>query len=437
MIRPWWPRSRHLWAAYAVAVVASALFQTVWPGVPSPASGDPVAAVPRQAATGPVSGPSVEIAYQDRGVGPVVVLLHGSPGAVADYRHLLPHLAGFRVLVPDLPGFGKSSRWLPDYSVAAHARYVLAWLDTLGIADFQTVGFSQGGGVALHLAALAPGRVRSVTLCGGIGVQEAEGSGDYHLEHAKYAFMVPAVVGLPELVPHFGLLGSRSFRWTFFRNFWDTDQRPLRGIVERLQLPLLVLHGRRDPLVPAWAAVEHHRLHPDGELHLFPDSHFMLFSAEATDRLATALVPFLERHRRPGPPPAGPLVVWYAADGTAVARPELLTRATWPAAAQVGVPAGLAVAFPIGGCLAAGVLAGQGRADPFAAWLGCVAGGLARRLATGSRSRAGFLRWPVAAGGLVFGSTLVAAAAGRWGIVVGLGLAGLWFLRSKILCQRA
>lgn len=391
---------RTLAAGYAAAVVASAVVQTVWPGMPPPVPGQPVAIVPRQGA----AGPPVALAYQDHGTGPAVVLLHGSPGAVADFRHLLPHLGGFRVLVPDLPGFGRSSRWLPDYSVAAHARYVLDWLDGLGVGEFQVVGFSQGSGVALHLADLAPDRVRSVTLFGGIGVQEGEGSGSYHLEHAKYALMVPALVAAPELVPHFGLLGSRSFRWTFFRNFWDTDQRPLRGVIERLRPPLLVLHGRRDPLVPAWAAVEHHRLHPEGGLHLFPDSHFMLFTPEPTARLAAVLVPFLSRHQGPKSPPAD----------TPVEPPDLPARTLWPPAAQVGVPAALAAVAPLAGCLLTGVLAGGDRVDPFAGWLGCLAGRLARR-----RGRAG--RWLAGSAVLVVG-TSAAVAAGWWAAAVWLGV---------------
>lgn len=399
-------------------------------GLAEAAKPDPRAASddrPPAGGVGPLPGPPVEVVYQDHGAGPVVVLLHGSPGAVADYRHLLPHLTGrYRVLVPDLPGFGRSSRWLPDYSVAAHARYVLAWLDRVGVTDFQVVGFSQGSGVALHLADLLPDRVRSVALFGGIGVQEGEGSGDYHLEHLKYAGLGTAAVVAPEFVPHFGLLGPRSFRWTFFRNFWDTDQRPLRGILERLHPPLLVLHGRRDPMVPAWAAVEHHRLHPAGELHLFPDSHFMLFSADGTGRLAAALVPFLDRHRGPAPVPPRSRVVWYGEDGTPADDPPALpARTVWPAAAQVGVPAALALARPVGGCVAAGLLAGRDRVDAFAAWLGCVAGGLVRRLAAGPRPMAGLVRWSFAAGGLILSSVLVAAVVGWWA-VIGLGLVGLW-----------
>lgn len=414
---------RRLLPLYVVAVISSCAYQTVRPGVLAPSSDQRVEPLPRFGADGALPGPPVELAYQDRGSGPVVVLLHGSPGAVADFSYLLPHLTDrFRVLVPDLPGFGKSARWLPDYSVAAHARYVLAWLDRLGVTEFQVVGFSMGSGVALHLADLAPDRVRAVTLYGGIGIQEGEGTGDYHLEHAKYALMVPTVVALPELVPHFGALGSRSFRWTFFRNFWDTDQRPLRAVIERLRSPLLVLHGRRDALVPAWVAVAHHELHPDGELHLFPDSHFMLFSPEKTDRLASALVPFLERHRGPERAPPRSRVVWYDETGMQTAAPpELPRRRMWPAGAQLGVAFVAALVSPVPGCVLTGVLVGHDRIDPFAGWLGCLFGGLVRRAATGPRTKWALIRWPLLAGGLVVGVSASGAAVGWWATAAVVG----------------
>ncbi len=413
--------------AYAAAVIASAAYQTARPGVPEPNPADRAAVLEPQTATGPVGGAPVRLVYEDAGAGPPVVLLHGSPGAIADFRHLAPHLARFRVFVPDLPGFGRSSRWLPDYSVAAHARYLLAWLDALGVGEFQAVGFSQGGGVALHLAELASGRVRSVTLVGGIGIQEGEGSGSYWLEHAKYAAMVPTVVAGPELVPHFGRLGSRSFRWTFFRNFSDTDQRPLRRILERLPVPLLVLHGRRDALVPAWAAVEHHRLAPAGELHLFDATHFMLFDADETSRLAAPLAAFLDANAGGSSTPAPKRAVVYAADGTPVEGGTLPERTLWPAWAQVAAPLAAAVAWPPGGAILAGGLTGCDRADWFVAALGACAGGTVRRRRVG---------WAVRAFGLSVAVAVATAAAG-WAVVAGAAVGwGLWCARRAFRRDR-
>jgi hypothetical protein len=69
---------------------------------------------------------------------PVVVLLHGSPGNHRDFQKLAPELATqYRVIVPDLPGFGSSSHSIPDYSTRAHARYVLELLDQLQTLFFK------------------------------------------------------------------------------------------------------------------------------------------------------------------------------------------------------------------------------------------------------------------------------------------------------------
>ena len=136
-----------------------------------------------------------------------------------------------------------------------------------------------------------------------------------------------------------------------------------------------------------------HELHPDGELHLFPDSHFMLLSPEKTDRLAAALVPFLERHRGPEPAPPRSRVVWYDETGTAAdAPPELPRRRMWPAGAQLGVAFVAAAVSPVPGCVLTGILVGCDRIDPFAGWLGCLFGGFARRAATGPRTRWALVR---------------------------------------------
>lgn len=416
---------RTLAVAYLTAVAASAVYQIVRPGLPAMRPSDRAAMVPVQTASGPVAGEPVRLVYDDLGTGPAVVLLHGSPGAVADFRHLRPHLTDrFRVLVPDLPGFGRSDRWLPDYSIAAHARYVLAWLDQLGIDNFQVVGFSQGGGVALHLANLAPDRIRSVSLVGGIGIQDGEGSGSFHLEHAKYAAMVPTVVAGPELIPHFGMLGSRSFRWTFFRNFWDSDQRPLRGILEQLRPPLLILHGRHDPLVPAWTAVEHHRLVSGSDLYLFDDSHFMLFDAVKTGRLAVPLVDFLGTHAEGDEGAEG--VRRANVDRTLIADAgNLPDRTLWPAVQQVTVPCVIGILLPYGGCVGAGLLTGTDRADWFVAWLGALARGSIRRWFEGNRR---MMRWLVLSFAIVIGVSAVAAVVCGFGAAVIVGiLAAAWW----------
>lgn len=209
---------------------------------------------------------------------PVILLIHGSPGGADNFTRLGPVLAPFgRVLALDLPGFGASSFKVPDYSILAHSEYVIQMLDQLGIEQVHAVGFSMGGGVALHLAERYPERISSLVLLSAIGVQEVELLGQYHLNHAVHGVQLAGLWALRHGVPHFGLLDRGGLDVAYARNFFDTDQRPLRGILERLETPLLIVHGEEDVLVAAAAAREHYRIVPHSELVMMEANHFMVF----------------------------------------------------------------------------------------------------------------------------------------------------------------
>ncbi len=186
-----------------------------------------------------------------------------------------------RTIAPDLPGFGASERGVADYSARGHADSTLKLLDRLAVDRFHVLGFSMGGAVALHLVDHAPDRVASVVLVSSVGVQELELLGDYTVNHALHGLQLGLLWTMRNLVPHFGLFDSSSAR-SYARNFYDTDQRPLRGILEALEAPVFIIHGERDPLVPAAAALEHHRIVPHSELWMRPDSHFFIFGGGET-----------------------------------------------------------------------------------------------------------------------------------------------------------
>ena len=223
-----------------------------------------------------------------------VVLLHGSPGSGEAFRALGPELGGARrTIAPDLPGFGGSTTRVPDYSIRAHAAMTLQLLDSLGIERAHLVGFSLGGGVALEMARADPERAASLTLLSSIGVQEHELLGEYHLNHAIHGLQLLAIRAIGELVPHFGRFDDAFLSRSYARNFYDTDQRPLRGILAGYAGPMLIVHGADDPLVPAAAAYEHHRIVPQSELVMLEGNHFMTFLEE--ERIAPPVDAFLDR----------------------------------------------------------------------------------------------------------------------------------------------
>lgn len=214
---------------------------------------------------------------------PVILLVHGSPmGGTDVFPELADRLKGLgRILAPDLPGFGYSTRTVDDYGFASHADYLIAYLDQLQVRQVHLVAYSMGGGAAIHMATAAPDRIASLTLISSIGVQELELLGDYHLNHALHGLQLGALWAVQELTPHMGFLDRFSLNTHFARNFFDSDQRPLRKLLRQISQPTLILHGENDPFVPFAAAREHHRLVPHSDLKTLPGGHLAVFQQTA------------------------------------------------------------------------------------------------------------------------------------------------------------
>ena len=104
-----------------------------------------------------------KIAYGDTGRGPPLVLVHGSPAEGRAWGRVARHLEAFRVLTPDLPGYGGSEPLANGAGTAAMAEAVSAVIDLAG-APVWLAGHSYGGNVALHAALARRARIRGVVL---------------------------------------------------------------------------------------------------------------------------------------------------------------------------------------------------------------------------------------------------------------------------------
>jgi pimeloyl-ACP methyl ester carboxylesterase len=105
----------------------------------------------------------ISLYVEDHGSGTPVLLLHGWPDSAALWRNQIPALVaqGFRVIVPDLRGFGRSDRPLEvaEYALANSVADMTAVLDVLGVQAAYVVGHDWGAGVAWLMATLRPDRV--------------------------------------------------------------------------------------------------------------------------------------------------------------------------------------------------------------------------------------------------------------------------------------
>ncbi|MBL0926852.1 MAG: alpha/beta fold hydrolase [Phycisphaerales bacterium] len=317
-------RSKWFWL-YAALVAASHAWITWRTFTPPPMPPDALAVmIPRQGDAGPVDPgkpknfPLVRhrwvMAPEARMPGrPPVVIIHGGPGPggrqFADFARTLAE-RGSDVYAVDLPGSGWSPREAPSYSARANARAVLAMMDTMGVPRAHVMGWSIGGAAALWMAELAPQRVASLTLVGSVGTQQTEGSGSHFFERAKHVLGFAFVVGLPEVIPHFGLIPGRTERWVYMRSYWDTDLRPMAELMERVKTPTLVVHGRHDFFKKPYAAEKTAGLIPGSRLVIVDGGHYLQRGttpdeAAARDDTARAVAAFLDRLDTPGatPPP--------------------------------------------------------------------------------------------------------------------------------------
>jgi len=284
---------RRLLIGYALLLVSSTVvrFVRVPRTIDASLEYDAVAVFDQGSSTGATQRLSWQEFRGDDGL--PILFLHGSPGNETDLRLVAGELVTERsMFLFDLPGFGGSGGDWPDLSIDAQARSIAAWMETRGIERAHVVGFSMGGGVALELADLRPERVASLTLLSSIGVQELELFGSYELNHAVHAAQLWLLRGARWLIPHFGAFDDALLGESYARQFYETDQRPLRAVLSDWNGPALIIHGTRDFLVPPEAAEEHARLLPQAELVWIDASHFLPFLQP--EEVAFALEPFLD-----------------------------------------------------------------------------------------------------------------------------------------------
>lgn len=239
------------------------------------------------------------VAYHEAGEGEPVFLLHGSgPGVSAwsNFQHNLPFFSDtFRVIMPDLPGFGGSDLPALDevYTVAA-ARRIALFMDHLGIESAVFVGNSMGGAVAAELAVLHPERVRRMALMGSgglsVGIFQAEPSEGFlrlfeFLEDPTRDRMIGWIKTMvydkslitDELIDERmnnalaeGVLGkTKAIFGSLFDPANQAKYTPLWTVASRIATPTLMLWGRDDRMLPYDQAHFATRWLPEVELHTF------------------------------------------------------------------------------------------------------------------------------------------------------------------------
>lgn len=239
------------------------------------------------------------------GDGAALVMLHGWGASSALFRPLFPLLPRRRLIVPDLPGFGATQAPPVPWSARDYAEWTVALLDRLQVSAFDLVGHSNGGRIALVLAARHPERVGKLVVTGSAGIPPRRGL-RYRLRVRTYKMLRGASGArvLPAAVR--GWAGSRASRrgsadyraasGVMRRTLVRLVNEDLRPMLPGVSRPVLLIWGERDAETPLHDGRLMERLLPDSGLVVFEGAgHFAYLEQPA--RFAHIVDVFLRDER--------------------------------------------------------------------------------------------------------------------------------------------
>jgi non-heme chloroperoxidase len=222
----------------------------------------------------------ISIYYEDRGTGRPVVLIHGWPlsGASWERQSAMLLAAGFRVITYDRRGFGSSSAPVDGYDYDTLAGDLFKLIEHLDLNDATIVGFSMGGGeVARYLGKYNQGRVTKACFMSSVapalrksgdnpeGVDPSVFEGiKKQIEKDRYAFLEDffkmfynkKLVGgtdISDAAIHASFNVGAASSYEAMLNCVDAWLEDFRADLKGLTLPVLVIHGTADQILPIGA----------------------------------------------------------------------------------------------------------------------------------------------------------------------------------------
>ncbi len=232
-----------------------------------------------------------QLYFEERGDGEPLLLLHGGTGIGADWRHVFTtgDPSGFRVVVPDLRGHGRSTNPLRAFTFRQAALDMFALLDAIGIRTVKAIGISAGAKTLLHMATQQPDRLDAMVLVS-----------------ATPRFPDQARATMAQL----SVDAFSTAQWDFLRTRHVQGDDQIRSLFEQMRAlkddrddmaftaatlaaitaRTLIVHGDRDPLYPVELALELYRAIPGAALWVVPNGeHGPIFGALAKPFVETAL----------------------------------------------------------------------------------------------------------------------------------------------------
>ena len=254
----------------------------------------------------------IQLAYDDAGVGHAIVLIHGYPFNRSLWTEQTEALTSrFRVVTPDLRGFGESDRSEGPVTMNRMARDVAELMDQLGIEQAVIGGLSMGGYVALAFVKQFPSRVKALVLADTRAQADTEEGKQTRHQQAEKALsegmagiadaMLPklltpdTVSKRPEVVKRVRDMMLKTKPQGAASALLGMAQRDdLSEFISTIRVPTMIVVGREDALTPlADSEKMQSKIAPSRLVVIENAGH--VSNLEQTEQFNYALIRFLDR----------------------------------------------------------------------------------------------------------------------------------------------
>jgi pimeloyl-ACP methyl ester carboxylesterase len=236
----------------------------------------------------------IQMYFETRGEGEPLLLLHGGGGIGANWELIFKAPPeGYRLVVPDLRGHGRTTNPSEELTFRQSARDVLGLMDRLGIERFKAIGLSLGAKTLLHVATQQPSRVETMVLVSAT---------PYFPEQARAIMRQVTEENHSEAewaqMRQWHTQGDEQIRkiWRQAHGFADSydDMNFTPPYLSTITARTLIVHGDRDPLYPAHLALEMFTAIPRSSLWIVPNGGHGPIFGEMAGRFAETALRFLK-----------------------------------------------------------------------------------------------------------------------------------------------
>jgi pimeloyl-ACP methyl ester carboxylesterase len=199
-----------------------------------------------------------KLSYKIAGVGRPLLIIHGWGASSNSWMSLVEEMSGkgFQLIIPDLPGFGKSPDPDKAWGSEEYSKLIIALINHLGLKDFHLLGHSFGGGVALKIAT-GDNNVSKLILCDAAIVRKERLNARQKISKriAKFGSLVP------KSLPGYRFFEKLVYRLAGASDYYRANpvmkevfkkvvNEDLSYLADKVRQPCLIIWGGDDEATP-------------------------------------------------------------------------------------------------------------------------------------------------------------------------------------------